>query len=101
MSAPTAERGPVTPAAEAGDPWLDAFLAAYYARRPVSATFIGVHELDDRLPDFSENGAGDTVAEMTALLRQAEGARDGAADLSPVQQLDRRLATGFLRIQLQ
>ena len=30
---------------------LDAFFSAYYRRRPVNATFTGVHDFDDRLPD--------------------------------------------------
>jgi hypothetical protein len=48
--------------------WLDEFFAAYYRRRPVNATFIGVHDHDRALPDFSEQGAGDTLAEMENLL---------------------------------
>ena len=36
--------------------WLDQFFASYYRHRPVSATFIGVHEHDDRLPDYSASG---------------------------------------------
>ena len=38
-------------AASATTAVLDAFFAAYYRRCPVSATFIGVHDYDDRLPD--------------------------------------------------
>ena len=70
--------------------WLDDFFASYYAHRPVNATFIGRHELDHRLPDYSEDGAGDTVADMRGLLdRQPE-----------TDSLDVRLASGFLEIQL-
>ena len=35
------------------DAWLDRFFAHYYATRPVNATFIGVHDHDHALPDFS------------------------------------------------
>ena len=63
--------------------WLDGFFRAYYARRPVNATFIGIHDHDHVLPDFSEQGAGDTLAEMEELpaewtaraIRECEGAR--------------------------
>ena len=36
--------------------WLDDFFTAYYRRRPVNATFIGMHDTDHQLPDFSEKG---------------------------------------------
>lgn len=77
--------------------WLDDFFAAYYCRRPVNATFIGVHDYDDRLPDFSEHGAGDTLAEMETLLKRLR-----ALPLEPLttaESLDRKLAEGFLEIQ--
>jgi hypothetical protein len=100
-----------------GADWLDRFFTSYYAHRPVNATFIGVHGLDHLLPDFSENGAGDTLAEMQALSRSAErlpaaqrGAREAEVpkeEIDPEQRtavnwplLDRRLAEGFLKIQL-
>ena len=69
--------------------WLDRFLEAYYRRRPVNATFIGVHDHDRDLPDFSENGAGDTLAEMRSLLDSVEGT-----------SVDHRLAAGYLRSQI-
>ena len=70
--------------------WLDRFLSAYYVHRPVSATFIGRHEHDHRLPDYSESGIAATVGEMEELLGSAPAADD----------LDVRLATGYLRTQL-
>ena len=69
--------------------WLDRFFDAYYRRRPVNATFIGIHDYDGALPNFSENGAGDTLAEMRALLASVEG-----------PSLDHRLAAGYLRTQI-
>ena len=59
--------------------WLDRFFKSYYARRPVNATFIGVHDMDSRLPDYSENGAGDTLAEMQDLLVEAAGSDGGGS----------------------
>ena len=78
--------------------WLDRFFASYYAHRPVNATFIGVHSEDHRLPDFSDSGAGDTLADMEALLATADEAL--AAATSPAERLDVRLARGFLRTQI-
>ena len=77
--------------------WLDRFFASYYVHRPVNATFIGVHDHDHRLPDFSEHGAGDTLAEMEGLLRESASleAPDGTQEA-----IDKRLAEGFLRVQM-
>jgi hypothetical protein len=75
--------------------WMDAFFRTYYDHRPVNATFIGVHDRDHRLPDFSENGAGDARATMEGLLRSAE--RLDAGSLTAVERLDFGLARGFLR----
>lgn len=76
--------------------WLDRFFAAYYRRRPVDATFIGVHDDDDRLPDLSANGVADLVAEMEGLLASCP---PGAAT-DPIVALDCELARDFLAIQL-
>jgi hypothetical protein len=59
--------------------WLDRFFASYYRHRPVNATFIGVHEYDGRLPDFSAAGVGDTLADMQDLLARL-------ADLHPTAE---------------
>jgi hypothetical protein len=64
----------------------------------VNATFIGVHDQDHRLPDLSEQGVGDTVADMRALLSEASGLSEESR--SPLGSMDRRLAEGFLKIQL-
>jgi len=50
--------------------WMDQFFEAYYRNRPVNASFIGVHDYDHHLPDFSEHGAGDSLAEMEGLLQR-------------------------------
>jgi len=104
--------------ASADTDWMDRFFASYYAHRPVNATFIGLHDWDHQLPDFSEHGAGDTLADMQGLLEEAERLQDGhepcfeAADEGPanlgrarhradaLKRLDHRLAEGFLKTQL-
>jgi hypothetical protein len=97
--------------------WLNRFFTSYYAHRPVNATFIGLHDWDHRLPDLSEHGAGDTLADMQSLLSEAgepgngpvpgvgtvEGPSAGPVDpggAESLEAIDRRLAEGFLRIQL-
>ena len=78
--------------------WLDDFFSAYYRRRPVNATFVGLHGLDHHLPDFSEKGVADTVAEMQALLTRLDTLPP--ENLTASESLDRRLAAGYLRTQL-
>ncbi|HJZ47200.1 MAG TPA: DUF885 family protein [Roseiflexaceae bacterium] len=77
--------------------WLDDFFTSFYQRRPVSATFVGVHDYDERLPDFSQQGLGDMLADAESLL-----ARLRALPVEPLSEaagLDRRLAEGFLELQ--
>ncbi len=96
----SADQPPVeNPATTAAfDRWLDRFFTAYYAARPVNATFIGVHDHDHRLPDFSPAGVARQLAEMRTLRGELAGI--------PIDQLDtpRRhdglLADGFLELQL-
>jgi len=79
------------------------FLAHYYRRRPVNATYTGKHDFDHLLPDWSGAGVEQMRREMVALreriaavtvsIDDAVGARDfGAIDLA--------LADSFLEIQL-
>lgn len=77
--------------------WLDAFFASYYRHRPVNATFVGVHDYDDRLPDYSEQGIAAVQSDMAALLQQL--GELPAEPLNDAEMLDRRLAEGFLQIQ--
>jgi hypothetical protein len=80
------------------DAWLDDFFSAYYHRRPVNATFIGIHQYDHALPDYSPAGVDETMAEMQGLLDRLHSLPD--EPLSPAERIDRRLAEGFLKIQL-
>ena len=78
--------------------WLDEFFAHYYRRRPVNATFIGVHSYDHLLPDYSERAVEETVAEMEGLLaRLGSLPTEGLTDF---ERLDLKLAAGYLRSQL-
>ena len=89
--------GPEGGATPAFSAWLDDFFASYYGHRPVNATFIGTHEHDDRLPDYSAGGVGDALADAEGLLGRLRALPPERLD--PAQRLDRQLAEGFLRIQ--
>jgi uncharacterized protein (DUF885 family) len=88
---------PVEGQAPALAAWLDDFFASYFRHRPVSATFIGVHDYDERLPDLSERGLGDALADAESLLGRLTTLPD--EPLAEVEAIDRALARGFLRIQ--
>lgn len=77
--------------------WLDRFFSSYYRHRPVNATFIGIHDYDDRLPDYSPAGVEAVQADTSGLL--AELRILAPEPLADSEQLDRRLAEGFLEIQ--
>jgi uncharacterized protein (DUF885 family) len=70
--------------------WLDQFFASYYRLRPVNATFIGMHDYDGELPDYSSEG----VAELRNV---AEQLLETNVD---TQDIDHLLAKNFLEIQL-
>jgi hypothetical protein len=80
------------------DAWRDRFFAHYYAARPVNATFIGVHDHDDALPDFSPSALASHTAQMRELREElALIPQDG---LDAAQRHDSLLADGFLELQL-
>jgi len=82
---------------------IDDFFTHYYARRPVNATFTGVHAYDDRLPDWSSRGLAAMDDEMrslgTALAREFPAPPSAAVLRSSPDLLDAELARGFLEIQ--
>lgn len=80
------------------DAWLDQFFAFYYAHNPVNATFIGVHDHDDILPDCSPEANGRAGATMQDLLAELTGLPD--EPLTRAQRHDRTLAEGALRLWL-
>lgn len=83
---------------------LDEFFAHYYRRRPVTATFTGVHDYDAELPDWSPGGLATLGAEMRQLrdrLSSEHLPTSNAATLrADVDALDAELARRFLEIQL-
>ncbi|MEZ5288430.1 MAG: DUF885 family protein [Vicinamibacterales bacterium] len=84
------------------DAALDRFFAAYYARRPVTATFTGVHDHDTRLPDWAPDGLAAAADEMRALrddLARAGRVPDAEVSAFP-HEVDLALADAFLAIQL-
>src|SRR3954451_5384801 len=83
---------------KAFDAWLERFFAHYYAARPVNATFIGVHDYDHALPDFSPSATARHVTEMRQL--QAELAQIPTADLDTARRHDGLIAGGYLDPQI-
>jgi hypothetical protein len=82
---------------------MDGFFDHYYRRRPVNATFTGVHEYDDRLPDWSLEGLEALDDEMRSLGSELAASHPTpstpAAFRSSPELLDAELARGFLEIQ--
>lgn len=67
-------------------------------RRPVNASFIGKHEYDHLLPDYSPEGVAETVAGMQDQLTQIRSFSD--RDLTRRQRMDKKQIEGYLEIQL-
>jgi hypothetical protein len=79
---------------------LDSFFESYYRLRPVNATFTGVHEYDDRLPDWSPDGLAAATDEMRRLRNSIDAVPEDLASLRDVGLRDRALAAAFLEIQI-
>src|SRR5438477_7748046 len=82
---------------------LDAFFESYYRLRPVNATFTGIHDHDDRLPDWSPDGLAAAADEMRRERARLVAARDESlhdSSLHDVGVRDRELAIAFLEVQL-
>lgn len=91
---------------------LEQFFSHYYKRRPVNATFTGVHEYDAALPDWSESGLVTLEAEMHMLSSQLHRLLTLEKSLHPDPEaharrlrdepvlLDAALAHDFLAIQI-
>ncbi|MGH2346808.1 MAG: DUF885 family protein, partial [Chloroflexota bacterium] len=77
--------------------WLDDVLTLYFRREPVSATFIGRHEHDSRLPDLSEQGLDEALIETREQLRRL--AELPEEQLTEPERLDRDLTQGMLEIR--
>ena len=82
---------------------IDEFFTHYYARRPVNATFTGVHAYDDALPDWSLDGLDALDDEMrslgSALAKEYPAPVSAAAFRNNPDLLDAELARAFLEVQ--
>ncbi|HVE79716.1 MAG TPA: DUF885 family protein, partial [Gemmatimonadaceae bacterium] len=85
MTAPsrltTPTRGDAAAAQALGDGPVGRALARWYALFPVDATFAGLHDHDDRLPDWSPDGlarAADELRALRATLAPVEPPAPGA-----------------------
>jgi len=82
---------------------VDEFFGHYYRRRPVNATFTGIHAYDGELPDWSSSGLAAMDSEMrdiSARLTEHYPAPSNAVAYSDnVNLLDAELIRGFCAIQ--
>lgn len=79
------------------DGWLDAFFATLFTRRPVDATFVGIHEHDTAMPDFSDAGVTAQIADLDRLSASLPAV---SVDKSmPEAVLDLQIASGYLASQ--
>lgn len=85
---------------------IDRFFDHYYRRRPVNATFTGIHDYDSQLPDWSPEGLEATAAEMVDLrnelnqLLPADTGPDSPPAARTAADIDNALADAYLDIQL-
>jgi uncharacterized protein (DUF885 family) len=81
---------------------LDRFFHAFYRRHPVTATFTGVHDYDDRLPDWSPRGLCESAGEMTEIgdVLARAGRRPDAGVRAFPDAVDLALADACLKIEM-
>lgn len=83
---------------------LEQFMTHYFRRRPVNATFTGVHEHDACLPDWSPAGIATIDAELRELVQQLDACFPAPASATAFRDdpdmLDAELMRGFCEIQL-
>ncbi len=80
------------------DRFYQSFFYTLLQRRPVSASFLGRHEFDDMLPDYSPKACAETIGEMEQQLTRS--LEFDCSSLTERQRLDKRLLEGYLEIQL-
>jgi hypothetical protein len=80
------------------------FLDHYYRRRPVNATFTGMHIYDGALPDWSSSGLAEMDDEMRQIIALLAGEHAAPASARSYHDdpdlLDAELMRGFCEIQL-
>ena len=83
---------------------LDRLVDHYFRRRPVNATFTGMHTLDHRLPDWSAAGVSQLLDEMRAdrdgIAAVATASMDDCVEQRDWVGMDLALADSFLEIQV-
>jgi hypothetical protein len=79
---------------------LEPFFESYYRLRPVNATFTGVHDFDDRMPDWSPDGIARALDEMRALRASLSGGDETDQALRETAARDLALARSFLDVQI-
>src|SRR3970282_681289 len=67
---------------------LDAFFSRFYRRRPVTATFTGIHDHDHALPDFSPEGMQSARDEMCVMRRDLAEAGYGVLHSDEIRRRD-------------
>lgn len=77
--------------------WMDDFFLHLFSRRPVDATFAGLHGYNGVLSDVSREGQESTLGEIKHLLKSL--ATVDTIRLDRFQGIDHDLAEGFLRMQ--
>ena len=89
----------------AGKSVLDTFFDGFYRRRPVTATFTGIHEYDHALPDFSPEALQASRDEMSAMRRALAEAGYGVLHSDELRRrdwpaIDGALADSVLEVRL-
>ena len=82
---------------------LDRFLAQYFERHPVNATFTGLHTHDHRLPDWSRDARDTDVAELAELhdaLFSAFPPRNDSALATDIDAVDAELARANIDVRI-
>ena len=87
------------------DAALRVFFESFYRRRPVTATFTGIHEHDHALPDFSPEAVQSARAEMSDMRRMLAGAGYGVLHSEELRRrdwpaIDGALADSVLEIRM-
>lgn len=78
------------------DIWFERLLELVLARHPVDATFLGAHQFDATLPDYSYEADADWMARLGELVRALDSMP--GEGLSHAQLYDRILARGALEL---
>jgi hypothetical protein len=84
---------------------LDRFFDGFYRLSPVTATFVGIHDFDDRLPDWSPEGIADSRSALAGMRRSLAAAGLGVLDRRDLARrdwtaIDGALADACLEVQL-